>query len=122
MQDQPLLPVANCDADERCVPCYDPTSGEPTLATGACSINTCDAPLEDPIELKDSRMQTPTLIVRGERDPIVPERWVHELAALLPDSEIVTLPGGTHAVNYSAPKELVRETCEFLNRHPSSAV
>jgi len=78
--------------------------------------------LEDHIELKASRMKVPTPIVRGERDPIVPERWGNELAALLQVSEIVTIPSGTHAVNYSAPEELVCVTCEFLSRRPSSAV
>ena len=48
---QPLLPRGGCDADERCVPCYDPTSGSPTMATGACGIASCDMPAEDPVVL-----------------------------------------------------------------------
>ena len=38
-----LLPQADCDADERCAPCFDPTSGK---ETGACSQATCDKPKE----------------------------------------------------------------------------
>lgn len=38
-----LLPQADCDADERCAPCFDPTDGK---ETGACSQATCDKPKE----------------------------------------------------------------------------
>ena len=38
-----LLPQADCDEDERCAPCFDPTDGK---ETGACSQATCDAPKE----------------------------------------------------------------------------
>jgi hypothetical protein len=44
------LPQAVCDAGERCMPCYDPTSSDPTAATGACSF-ACDAPSQDPVLL-----------------------------------------------------------------------
>jgi hypothetical protein len=38
------LPVATCKSYERCVPCYDPTSG---MKTGACSLS-CDPGPKDP--------------------------------------------------------------------------
>ncbi len=50
--EQPLLPRATCGAAEKCVPCYDPTSGDPTAATGACSLATCDMPDEPPVEIE----------------------------------------------------------------------
>lgn len=37
-----LVPQSTCDANEKCMPCYDPITG---AATGACSTNG-DAPLE----------------------------------------------------------------------------
>ena len=37
------LPQATCDADERCVPCFDPLAG---TSTGACTTVSCDAPTE----------------------------------------------------------------------------
>jgi hypothetical protein len=43
---QPLLPRDRCAADEKCVPCYDPLSGNPPLSTDACEI-ACDVPVED---------------------------------------------------------------------------
>jgi hypothetical protein len=47
-ENQALLGQDICDADELCVPCTDPRTGEPT---GACALleNTCDAlPTDDP--------------------------------------------------------------------------
>lgn len=38
-----LLPQAECDADERCAPCFDPRDG---TDTGACKTASCDAPKE----------------------------------------------------------------------------
>jgi hypothetical protein len=36
-----FLPQADCDADERCAPCFDPRTG---ADTGACHMAPCDAP------------------------------------------------------------------------------
>ena len=43
-----LLPVADCDADERCAPCFDPTTG---TETGACSTVSCDKPAKPATKL-----------------------------------------------------------------------
>jgi hypothetical protein len=40
---QTTLPRAECDADEKCAPCFDPFTGEPT---GACTSVPCDKPAE----------------------------------------------------------------------------
>ena len=45
-----LLPRDVCQSDERCVPCFDPTSSDPTTETGACST-TCDQPRQTPVIL-----------------------------------------------------------------------
>lgn len=47
-----LLPSVGCPANQRCVPCYNPVSGDPTEATGACSVGCEDAPQEDPVILE----------------------------------------------------------------------
>lgn len=39
------LPVDVCEEGERCAPCFDPITGEPT---GSCEISHCDAPEEPP--------------------------------------------------------------------------
>ena len=45
-----VLPQATCASDERCTPCYDPTSDDPRMPTGACSV-ACDSPKEPPVVL-----------------------------------------------------------------------
>lgn len=70
--------------------------------------------LEDRIEEKLPRVQVPTLVVRGARDPIVPQRWAEEATRLLPMGRLVVIPGAPHAVNYSSPLELVRVVRPFL--------
>jgi 2-hydroxy-6-oxonona-2,4-dienedioate hydrolase len=88
------------------------------LATGTRRmVRTFRCALEDPVEKKFPLIRCPTLIVRGSRDTVVPARWVDELAALLPESRVVTIAGATHATNYSAPGELVRAVNSFLNEY-----
>lgn len=74
------------------------------------------APLEDRLP----QMRVPTLVVRGERDPIVPQRWAEEVTNLVPDGlgRLVVIPGAAHTVNYSAPRELVRVVRPFLCAGP----
>jgi hypothetical protein len=44
------LPQSGCAANERCMPCFDPTAADPNAPTGACSL-ACDAPAEPPVIL-----------------------------------------------------------------------
>src|SRR5262249_27735164 len=57
---QPLLPQSTCSADERCVPCYDPTSSDPTASTHACEL-ACDQPREPPAILTSPSTAPPPL-------------------------------------------------------------
>lgn len=41
-----LLPTDTCLAEERCVPCYDPVSGD---STGACELSCDTGPVEPPV-------------------------------------------------------------------------
>jgi hypothetical protein len=45
-----VLPVDVCDANEKCVPCFNPTASDPTLPTGACTLS-CDKPSQPPVVL-----------------------------------------------------------------------
>jgi 2-hydroxy-6-oxonona-2,4-dienedioate hydrolase len=51
---------------------------------------------------------------RGERDPIVPQRWAEEVTRLLPRGELWILPGLGHTINYTAPREFVSALRPFL--------
>ncbi len=72
--------------------------------------------LADRIETKLPRMTCPTLVVNGERDPIVPHRWAEQVTQLLPQGRLAVIPRGPHAVNYSTPDALANLTREFLNQ------
>jgi 2-hydroxy-6-oxonona-2,4-dienedioate hydrolase len=71
--------------------------------------------IEDPIEEKPPRVQSPTLVVRGSRDPIVSQRWAEKVANLLPHGRLVVVPGAAHTMNHSTPLELSRVVLHFLN-------
>jgi pimeloyl-ACP methyl ester carboxylesterase len=64
--------------------------------------------LRDPVERKVRHMQAPTVVVRGQRDPIVTPRWAEELVDLLPEGRLVTVPRNGHTVNYAAPDALAQ--------------
>jgi pimeloyl-ACP methyl ester carboxylesterase len=63
-----------------------------------------------------SRVRCPTLILHSRNDHRVPMRCGEELAALIPNSQLVTLPSNNHLLTASEPAwpELVREVRRFL--------
>lgn len=70
--------------------------------------------LADPIEDKLPHMNLPTLVVRGDHDPIVSQRWAEEAAALLPLGSLEVVPGAGHAVNYNSPAPLSALVTAFV--------
>ena len=61
-----------------------------------------------------SLIRQPVLLIRGARDPIVPQSWM-EIAVRLPSSaELVVVPDAAHAVNFNTPEVLVGEVLAFL--------
>lgn len=71
--------------------------------------------MSDRRETPYSQIQAATLIVRGERDPIAPQRWAERIAAMLPHSRpLCLLRGRTHALNMNAPRTLLRAILPFL--------
>jgi pimeloyl-ACP methyl ester carboxylesterase len=80
-------------------------------------VQTARYALQDRVEDKLPFVGVPALVVHGERDPIVSQRWAEEVARLLPHGRLVVVPGGSHTMNYSMPLELVRVTHPFLQAH-----
>jgi pimeloyl-ACP methyl ester carboxylesterase len=70
--------------------------------------------LRDPLTAKLPLVQAPMLVVRGGRDPIVPQPWAEEVTRLLPRARLAVLPGAPHTANYSSPDQLVRVARPFL--------
>lgn len=69
--------------------------------------------LEDPVVEKLPWVRCPVLIVRGGRDPIVPQAWVEQAARQIPRARWVTFPHAAHAVNFNSPALLVEEVLKF---------
>jgi pimeloyl-ACP methyl ester carboxylesterase len=59
----------------------------------------------------------PTLIVAGALDNIAPIGHQRELAALLPDVDLVILNGVGHLVHYEQPAEAAAAIATFLKAH-----
>lgn len=77
--------------------------------------------LDDRIEEKLPQIAVPSLVVRGARDPIVPQRWAEDAARLLPLGRLTVVPGAAHATNFSHPVELARIIREFLSADDGDA-
>lgn len=77
--------------------------------------------LEDRIEENLPRVDVPALVVRGERDPVAPQAWAEQVARLLPRGRLAVIPGGPHALSYSAPDELAVIIREFVESEVSAA-
>lgn len=78
------------------------------------ALRTFGHALQDRIEEKLPRVQAPALVVRGSRDPIVPQRWAEEAVRLLPRGRLVVIPGGSHCVNYTTPRRFARVVRAFV--------
>jgi pimeloyl-ACP methyl ester carboxylesterase len=72
------------------------------------------AMLRDPIEELLPLVQCPALVVRGERDAIVPGRWAQAAGELLPQGRLAEVPGAIHAVPFDTPQALADLVHSFL--------
>jgi 2-hydroxy-6-oxonona-2,4-dienedioate hydrolase len=77
-------------------------------------ISTARAALTDRLESKLPHIAAPSLVVRGERDPLVPQEWAERVAALLPKGELLVMPDLGHTINYTAPVQFIRAIQPFL--------
>jgi pimeloyl-ACP methyl ester carboxylesterase len=60
------------------------------------------------IEVVLPYLRSPTVIVRGEHDALVPRRWAVEAARLAPNGRALEIGGAAHALTYDAPVSLAR--------------
>lgn len=70
--------------------------------------------LRDRIEEKLPYVVVPTMLLRGEKDSVVSQRWLEEAALLARTDRVAVIPGGGHAVHYSAPQNVVEAVMPFL--------
>lgn len=78
------------------------------------TLRTLQYTLADHMEEHLRGIQIPILIVRGSRDPLVGQTWVEKIHRLLPESQLVIVPGAGHAVNFNSPEKLASVVHSFL--------
>lgn len=72
--------------------------------------------LADPVARKLPQLACPMLVIRGGRDPIVPQRWAERTVRLIGDGELVIFPRAAHAVNFNSPEALNAEVRRFAGK------
>ena len=80
----------------------------------ARAVRLLRAMLADRVEERLPRVRCPVLVVRGDRDRVVPGPWAERVAALLPDARLAVLPGYAHMPHYSGPLALAPVIEPFL--------
>ena len=78
------------------------------------SVRTLRRALEDPMEGKLGMIEAPTLVVRPERDHLVPAAWTEKVAELIPESELVVLPKAAHSIGPRAAARLTALLVPFV--------
>jgi pimeloyl-ACP methyl ester carboxylesterase len=78
-------------------------------------LRTLQHALDDQCETIYPAIPAPTLVVRGERDPVSSQRWAERVASMSPQSRpLRVLSGRTHSVNVNAPRTLLGAILPFL--------
>lgn len=62
-----------------------------------------------------SRITQPTLIIRGDRDPLISGEWAQRLATVLPSGSLTTIARAPHALIYSALEPFVSAVRHFVD-------
>jgi pimeloyl-ACP methyl ester carboxylesterase len=66
------------------------------------------------------RITAPTLVLAGDRDPIVPPRNAHLLARRIPSARLELVPGAGHLLLLDQPDRCAAVIADFLDHEPSS--
>jgi pimeloyl-ACP methyl ester carboxylesterase len=72
--------------------------------------------LRDRIEDRLPAVTVPTLVVRGERDTVVPHSWAEEVTRLVPGARLATVPNSPHMVPFREPEALAALVTEFVRQ------
>jgi pimeloyl-ACP methyl ester carboxylesterase len=63
-----------------------------------------------------AKIDVPTLVLRGERDPIAPREWVAELGRACPSARIAEVPGEAHVAMFRRPRNVAGHCLELAAR------
>jgi pimeloyl-ACP methyl ester carboxylesterase len=78
------------------------------------SARTLRKALDDPVEEKLGQIEAPTLVVRPERDRLVPPSLTERVADLIPDAELLVLPKAGHSIGPRTAARLTALLVPFL--------
>lgn len=68
------------------------------------------------LEQTVAKIDVPTLVLRGERDPIAPREWVAELGRACPSARIGEVPGEAHVAMFRRPRTVAGYCLELAAR------
>jgi len=54
-----------------------------------------------------------TLVIRGQNDPLAPQKWAEEAAELIPSSRLITVEAAPHNVQFCSPQRLAEIASRF---------
>ena len=74
----------------------------------------CRHMLRDRIEDKLPSVRCPAMLIRGEKDPVVPQRWFARVASLVGAERVIAIPRWGHAIQYNAPEQFAEAVTPFL--------
>ncbi|MBY0274216.1 alpha/beta hydrolase [Candidatus Binatia bacterium] len=60
------------------------------------------------------QIKSPTLVITGDADRLVPPAGSEILAREIPNAKLVKIPGGSHGFNFETPDVFNREVLDFL--------
>jgi pimeloyl-ACP methyl ester carboxylesterase len=66
-------------------------------------------------------IKSPTLVIQGDNDLMIPTKLSHLLAGLIPDARIRIYPDAAHGFLFQYPTEVAAEVNAFLAGEPASA-
>ncbi len=77
-------------------------------------LATARSALADRIEQRLPLIEQPTVVLRGQYDGFVDQKWAEQAVSLLPDGRLVVVPQEPHAVHYTQPDLVARVVRELL--------
>jgi 2-hydroxy-6-oxonona-2,4-dienedioate hydrolase len=80
------------------------------------AVATTRAMFADHIENQLVRITCPTLVIRGETDPTMPETWAERATALLEKGELAVIPGQPHCAHFTVPKRVAELVVRLVNK------
>lgn len=79
---------------------------------------TTQSMISDSIETSVKHCNVPTLVVYGQKDPIVPTEWANKLATAAPNAQAACIRGAYHVFQFTHTHELM-DICQKFLESPS---